>query len=383
MQQPDRDRSSSSEPTASLLKNSLIAQSSNATNGKLLPHQTDIKGIQQNQTVSVEEKNKYKFFDNNKNTGINSNVSNISNPNHNNIHNIAYQGNKNSNSNLNLQSNTITNNSGVNFHIYPGPGNTNTGGTSNNLPNHSSSSNTISIQDNRDRLSNTSTGQSGTGQSGSSYSNTFDQNNHVFSRITNSTLNSTLSPHSASQKSSKNSNLCFTPEFLSNKCTQFLNMTCWLIQVPLRKVKAYSKLLLLLIIVYFIFSKADYIENLELANIDVGIRKYDGPIILNTPYNNSLYQTASNLHGLYGVGNDKFCPTNTKPRLYFLKTHKTGSSTLQAIFFRKAYHTNSTVMFPKNDGKHVFQYPTPFNPTMMDEVCREQIKGVGFVSTGP
>lgn len=153
-------------------------------------------------------------------------------------------------------------------------------------------------------------------------------------------------------------------------------MLQYMVQMIFRKIKSYTRLIIFILIGYLLIYKLDLSDYIEFEITSES--QYSGPVILNTPYNNSLYPKADNLHGLYGVGNKKFCPTNTKPRLYFLKTHKTGSSTLQAIFFRKAYNTNSTVMFPKYDGKHVFNYPTPFNPTMMDEVCRNKIKDSRF-----
>lgn len=59
----------------------------------------------------------------------------------------------------------------------------------------------------------------------------------------------------------------------------------------------------------------------------------------------------------------------SKQRLFFLKTHKTGSSTLQAIFFRKAVSSGKTTMLPRWDGKHTFQYPTPFAGYLADDKC--------------
>ena len=63
-----------------------------------------------------------------------------------------------------------------------------------------------------------------------------------------------------------------------------------------------------------------------------------------------------------------------KQRLFFLKTHKTGSSTLQAIFFRKALKDGKLVMLPREDGKHTFAYPTPFAGYLSDDKCYTQKK---------
>lgn len=87
----------------------------------------------------------------------------------------------------------------------------------------------------------------------------------------------------------------------------------------------------------------------------------------NQPQKSIIHQTCNNY--------SKNANSNPqKQRLFFLKTHKTGSSTLQAIFFRKALASGKSVMLPREDGKHTFAYPTPFAGYLSDDKCYTQKK---------
>lgn len=87
----------------------------------------------------------------------------------------------------------------------------------------------------------------------------------------------------------------------------------------------------------------------------------------NQPQKSIIHQTCNNY--------SKNANSNPqKQRLFFLKTHKTGSSTLQAIFFRKALASGKSVMLPREDGKHTFEYPTPFAGYLSDDKCYTQKK---------
>ena len=288
--------------------------------------------------------------------------------------------------NLQQSSNAKNENININHEIH-----------SNNI---AASQNIQSVQNNNNILSNPNNKNNNNNIQQIHFQNSV---NHETANATNIPLTAGIETNPAPPSSSTSSppkkspgllNLIITYPIESIKT--ILRMTSFLIQFPFKKIKAYGKFIALSLVLLAVLN-SNYLESLieinnvgkSLSQADTNIKftkcklqngdesqnqEYTGPVILNPPYNNSLYKYASNLNGLYGVGNDKFCPTNQKPRLYFLKTHKTGSSTLQAIFFRKAYKTNSTVFFPKYDGKHVFQYPSPFRADMMDEVCRTKVK---------
>jgi len=61
--------------------------------------------------------------------------------------------------------------------------------------------------------------------------------------------------------------------------------------------------------------------------------------------------------------NNKQCsPQNN---IFFLKTHKAGSTTVQNILLRYGERNNLTFALPKQPAAHVFNYNIKFNPTMV------------------
>merc|ERR1712127_1017993 len=90
--------------------------------------------------------------------------------------------------------------------------------------------------------------------------------------------------------------------------------------------------------------------------------------------NNDAKQQKSIIHQTCNNYSKNANSNPEKQRLFFLKTHKTGSSTLQAIFFRKALASGKSVMLPREDGKHTFAYPTPFAGYLSDDKCYTQKK---------
>ena len=61
----------------------------------------------------------------------------------------------------------------------------------------------------------------------------------------------------------------------------------------------------------------------------------------------------------------RLLPASCQPKknILFLKTHKTGSSTIQNIFMRYGYHHNLTFVLPKS--KNYFGHPTAFHRSMI------------------
>lgn len=63
------------------------------------------------------------------------------------------------------------------------------------------------------------------------------------------------------------------------------------------------------------------------------------------------------------VSSNKQCsPQNN---IFFLKTHKAGSTTVQNILLRYGERNNLTFALPKQPAAHVFNYNIKFNPTMV------------------
>jgi len=65
-----------------------------------------------------------------------------------------------------------------------------------------------------------------------------------------------------------------------------------------------------------------------------------------------------------GHQHGKQCSSSAK-NIFFLKTHKAGSTTVQNVLLRYGERNNLTFALPKQPAAHVFNYNIKFNPTMV------------------
>jgi len=71
------------------------------------------------------------------------------------------------------------------------------------------------------------------------------------------------------------------------------------------------------------------------------------------------FQTQVSSHG-----SEKQC-RDPKKNIFFLKTHKAGSTTVQNVLLRYGERNNLTFALPKQPAAHVFNYNIKFNPSMV------------------
>lgn len=62
---------------------------------------------------------------------------------------------------------------------------------------------------------------------------------------------------------------------------------------------------------------------------------------------------------------DDKCPNGPQNNIFFLKTHKAGSTTVQNVLLRYGEKNNATFALPKQSAAHVFNYNVKFSNTMV------------------